>query len=407
MNGTKRNYRNLRVGAPIFGKKEIAAVVKCLREGRLSQGKYVKAFENDFAKYMGRKYAVACNSGSSANLLIASVLKERFGLGGSVMVPAATFATAVSPFLQVGFQVVYSDVGLDANINPDGVEKTLKILKEKKANLGTPRFLMVVHSLGTSCDMDRLQEIAHRNKLTIIEDCCESHGATWNGKKIGNFGLMSSFSFFVAHNITSGEGGIVVTDDKQCYDLLRSFREFGRKINPRRWRHILQLGFYDERYQFDRLGYNFRMTDYTASFAREQLKKLDRFNQHRKRIVNYLNKRLQSWAMDKKFIILPREVPGNLNAHYGYLIIIQRSAPFVRKEIIQFLERKGIETRPFFAGFLPFQLAFKRKGIAVDPCPVAKLIHKNAFFIGCHPGFSRDDVKYIGDTFEKFFKQYI
>lgn len=401
MSGIKKNYRNISIGAPIFDKREISAVTKTLKEGGLSQGKYVGQFESLFAKYIGSKYAVACNSGSSANLLMASVLKELYGSDSLIIAPAATFATAISPFIQAGFEVVCSDVAIDANIDPLELEETIKKLKK------TPRFLLVVHSLGIPCDMQKLQKIAKKYNMVIIEDSCESHGAKYKKKKVGSFGLMSSFSFFVAHNMTSGEGGIVLTDSKECYNLLRSFREFGRKIDPKRWVNSKHLGFYDERYQFDRLGFNFRMTDFIASFAIEQLKKLDGFNNRRRKIVNYYTKRLKKWETERGFLILPKEVKGNHNTYYGYLIIVSKDAPFSRKQLVQHLEKNGVETRPFFAGFLPYQKAFKKELIKVGDYSTAKLIHKNSFFMGCHPGISQKDAKYTCNTFDEFLENYV
>ena len=404
MSGTKKSYHKTSIGAPIFDKREINAVLRCLKEGRLSQGKYVQRFEKEFAKYIGTKYAVACNSGSSANLLIASVLKELYGNGGLVIVPAATFATTISPFLQTGFRVVCSDVSTNANIDPDELEGTIEGLLRKSNK--APCFLLAVHSLGIPCDMGKLQKIAKKHRLLILEDCCESHGAEYQGKRVGSFGLMSSFSFFVAHNMTSGEGGIVVTNNKKCYDLLRSFREFGRKIDPGRWAYSKHLGFYDERHQFDRLGFNFRMTDYTASFAIEQLKKLNAFNNYRRKIVGYYTKRLKKWGSHKSFFVLPEEVQGNYNTYYGYLIIIRENSPFTRKKLVQYLENRGIETRPFFAGFLPYQKAFEKKVATIGKCSGAKLLHKNSFFIGCHPGVSKKDAEYVCNILDEFLENY-
>jgi CDP-6-deoxy-D-xylo-4-hexulose-3-dehydrase len=218
---------------PAYDSREAIGAIRTILGGWISQGPNVKKFESSFARYIGANIGIAVNSGSSANLLAIQSLKEVYGLkaGDEVILPAATFSTVAMPLLQAGFTPVYVDVERKSlNIDPDKIEGAIS---DKTG------FLMPVHTLGYPADMPRIMKIAENHKLPVLEDCCEAHGSAIDGKKAGSFGDISSFSYFVAHNMTTGEGGMIVTQNEKLEESCRSLREFGR---------INQKGVKDSRY---------------------------------------------------------------------------------------------------------------------------------------------------------------
>lgn len=391
------------VGWPVFDEKEVLNALDSLLHMRISQGPKVREFEERCARYIGTKYAVAVNSGSSANLLALSALVASGDVpkGSEVIIPATTFSTVASPILQVGLVPVYVDVDpISWNIDPNGI---------KKAIGPKTKVIMPVHTFGNPADMQAIMKIAKAHKLIVLEDCCEAHGAAIGRKKVGSFGLLSTLSFFVAHNITTGEGGMVFTNDKKYDDLLQSLREFGRlplaAIQKNRFTYRDPvLKDYDARYIFTRLGYNLRMTDVAASLGIEQIQKLDGLNAARVRTVAAYNRVFEKY---EKYLVLPEVALGVFHSYYGYPFAIQKGAPFTRLQFASFLEQKGIETRPFFAGCLPDQPAFRTEPKrVVGSLPVARWLRDSGIFIGCHPALSRTHIAHVVSVFAAFFARY-
>ncbi len=387
------------VGSPIYNEDEVTAVMNALLETNISQGKAVKNFETLFANYIGVKHAVATNSGSSANLMALTAFMERGEAkpGDEIIMPAATFSTVAFPAIQVGLVPVFVDVDDKSyNINPDEIKKAIS---EKT------KILMPVHSIGNPCDIGKIKKISDKHDFRILEDCCEAHGASINGRKVGSYGDMATLSFYVAHNITTGEGGMIFTNSDDYEEMLRSIREFGRKKQEKeRYVKVDKLGTYDVKYVFERLGYNLRMTDLQASFGIEQFKKLDKFNKTRIEIVDYFNKELKEYG---NLIQLPKASPGAVHTYYGYLLAVRQDAPFTRQDIVNYLEQNQIETRAFFGGCLPDQPALHNKNIrVVGNLPVSRWLRDNAFFIGCHPGIGEEERKYVMEKFHSFLKKF-
>ncbi|MBX4192522.1 DegT/DnrJ/EryC1/StrS family aminotransferase [Candidatus Parcubacteria bacterium] len=388
------------IGWPVFDEKEVLQALDSLLNVRISQGPKVREFEAMAAKYIGTKHAVACNSGSSANLLALTALVEsgRIKRGSEVLLPASTFATVASPVIQAGLIPVYIDVDATSwNIDPKEIEKAIT----KKTSV-----IMPVHTFGNPADMPAIMKIARKHKLLVLEDCCEAHGASIGGKKVGSFGDLATLSFFVAHNITTGEGGMVFTNDPKLDETLRSLREFGRLTNEAATTHRFNypdkvLKNFDARYIFTRLGYNMRMTDITAAIGIEQLKKLDALNRKRVNIVTQYQKALAPY---KKFIILPTIAKGHFHSFYGYPFMIRKDAPFSRLDLVTFLEARGVETRPFFGACLPDQPGFRDEpGRSAGKLPVARWIRDWSVFIGCHPALTPGHVKQVINAFNDFF----
>ena len=403
-NKKKQNSNNkVAVGFPCFDHNEVNQALDSLLDVWISQGPKVKRFESQYASYIGADHGVACNSGSSANLLALTALIQsgRLSPGDEVIVPSATFTTVISPILQVGLVPVFVDVELDTyNIDPKAIERAIS---------DKTKLIMVVHSLGCPAKMNEIMELSKRANVPVLEDCCEAHGAAINGKKVGSFGLLSTWSFFVAHNITTGEGGMVVTNNNELKDILESIREFGRLKKyepnmPRFYYNDDHLKDYDERYIFTNIGYNLRMTDIAASLGIEQLKKLDNLNNIRVRIAQSYNEGLQRFS---KFLRLPVVDPKNFHSFYGFPILIEDDAPFTRKELVNALEQEGIETRAFMGGDLSLQPAYRNTACRIEEnMPNTNKLRDNAFFIGCHPFITKGEINKITTIFERFIEKY-
>ncbi len=387
---------------PAYDSREAIGAIRTILGGWISQGPNVRKFETSFAEYMGKPIGIAVNSGSSANLLAIHALKEVYDLkdGDEVIVPAATFSTVAMPLIQAGLTPVYVDVKRDSlNMDPAQIDGAIS---------DKSRVLMPVHTLGYPAEMPKLLEIAERHKLLVFEDCCEAHGSSIDGKKVGSFGDIASFSFFVAHNMTTGEGGMIVTGNEKLEESCRSLREFGR-INQKgvaedRYYSDDILKEFDRRYVFDRIGYNLRMTDITAAFGIEQLAKLEEMNEKRNTNAAFLTKTLS--AEVGEYIEVAVEADGYYHTYYTYPILLKENVPFSRREFAEHLEENKIETRPLFAGCLPDQPAFRDvPGRVVGELPVSRYIRDNMIFIGIHPGLKKHHTEYVADTIINFIKK--
>jgi len=391
------------VGYPLIGMEEYRAVTSAIRQKRLSAGKNVKDFEEMYAKRLGRRYGIAVNSGSSANLISIFAMKEKFGWkdGNSFFVPALTFPTAVAPIIQAGFRPIFVDVDEDGNMSYSALLKAHRETARPKNIIG----LVLVHSLGVPArDTKKIITFCKKNGLEVLEDACESHGAAIENKEVGSFGFISTTSFFVAHNMTTGEGGMVFTDDPQTWTILRSLREFGRRIDDQaqqRWLdHGGNLGHYDLRYCFDRLGFNVRMTDLAAAIGIEQLKKLDQMNQRRRALVSIITKGLS--PLTKRGLVVFSSSKGRYNTYYAFQFRVKDKQ--IRKELAATLESNGVETRPFMGGNLLKQKAFEKYG-AHEKFPKATELHETSLFVGCHPTLTHNDAKKIVSIIKNWFRK--
>jgi len=382
-----------------YDAREPQAALRTILSNWISQGPKVREFEAAFAAYVGTRHGVAVNSGSSANLLALASAIEMGDLapGDEVIVPATTFATVASPVIQVGCVPVYADVDpLTYNLDAGACD----------AAVGPrTRWIMAVHTLGYPADIPAIARVAERRGLKILEDCCEAHGAAIGDRKVGSFGTLATHSFFVAHNMTTGEGGMVLTNDDRYAKVNRSLREFGRldqaAIDEGRFYTDDKLVDYDKRYIFERIGYNVRMTDVTASFGVEQLRKLDAMNA--KRIANaaFYTRELARFAS----YVRPAKVPAGLtHTYYTYPLTVVPGSGVKRGELVRHLERDGIETRPIFAGCLPDQPGFRNQpGRVAGDLPNARMLRDNAFFIGVHPALTERQLGRVIESFGRFF----
>jgi CDP-6-deoxy-D-xylo-4-hexulose-3-dehydrase len=362
------------ISLPDFTEQERDVLEAFARPGvtQFAQGPEVAAFEREFASFVNHREGIAVNSGSSANLLLFDALLQLGYLrpGDEVIVPAVTFATVVAPLYQLGLAPVYVDIQADSfNLDPARVEDALR---------ERTRALFVVHTLGRPAPMDDLSALARRHSLLLLEDCCEAHGATVRGQPVGSFSLACTFSFFVAHNMTTGEGGMVLTSDGTLARTLRSLREFGRSFGDRWTYEDDHFAGYDRRYVFERVGYNLRMMDLQAAIGRVQLRRLPEMNRRRCEIAT---------AYGQAFFESPEIVPGHV--YYGYGLLHR-----ARDAIVRALDTRGIETRPIFGGTLHLQPGYRGLRHRAMPTAVAERVQREGFFIPCHSAMTDEQVAY-------------
>ena len=314
-----------------FSNKDIEVGVKVLRSKFLTMSKHTEKFEKFFAKKLNLKYALMTNSGSSANLLAVSSLinpfrKKKLNKGDEVLIPAVCWSTSLWPIIQNGLKPVFVDVELDTfNISLDDLKK--KITKKTKA-------IMCIHILGTSTNMKKLNQIAKKFKLFVIEDTCESLGAKYNNKYLGSFGEFGTFSFYYSHQITCGEGGMIVCNNKEDYNILKTLRSHGWSRNTsfeKKFKNKYQK--VDNRFMFVNSGYNLRPTDIQAAIGLSQLKRLEIFKKIRKENRIKIIKNLKSnikWKNQFKFV----EINKNIHPSWFGLAILLNPVYRIKKKNI-------------------------------------------------------------------------
>ena len=391
------------IASPTYGFAEVNEALDSLLSTWVTMGKKVKKFENSFARYIGSKYSVMVNSGSSANLLALSILtnpkfSKRIKLGSEVLTPAVTWATTIFPIANVNLVPSFIDVDLE-NFNLDVDKLRKSITKKTKA-------IMLVHLLGNPANMKEIIDIAKEYDLFVIEDSCEAHGAEFNNKKVGSFGDISTFSFYLSHHISTIEGGMLLTKNEEIFELAKAMRAFGwirdqknkkqtAKKNPK----------LDPRFLFDNLGYNIRPTEIQGSFGIHQIKKLEKFIKIRTNNANFWNKKLEKFS---NYLLLHSERPNTRHVWFAYPITVRSSSPFSRNQLVNFLEKKNIETRPIMASDITQQPAIKLIKKKINkPLTNSKFIHSNSFFIGVHQGIGKSQRNYVVSVFDEFMKRWI
>src|SRR5438309_5592915 len=385
---------------PTYGSEEVEEAIDSLLSTWVTMGAKVKKFEEAFAKYNGSKHAVMVNSGSSANLLALSVLTnlihpKHLEAGSEIITPAVTWATTIYPIANVGCVPVLVDVDPRSfNILPEETEKAVT---------SKTRAVVPVHLLGGPCELDRIKKITDDHDLFLIEDACESTGAEIHGSKVGSFGNMGTFSFFISHHISTIEGGIVVTNDDALYEYLKAMRAFGwvRDLRDKATYSAANKEI-DPRFLFLTQGYNVRPTELQAAFEIHQIRKLDSFINQRRENANYWTEKLSDYT-DK--LILPTESEHTRHVYFGYPITVKQDAGFTREELVNHLEKKLIETRPIMAGNMAEQPAMKNiDHRTVGELPNSQMIMRQSFFFGNHNGIGPEEREYIAHSIINFLK---
>jgi perosamine synthetase len=304
------------VAQPEIGEEELENVTAALKSGWVSsKGPFIEEFEKNFASYIGIKCGVSASNGTTA--LHLALIALGLGKGDKVLVPSLDFISVANVVTYVGAKPVFVDS------NPDYWcmdPAKIKVDKQTKA-------IIAVHLYGHSCDMDKIMDIAKKHNLPVIEDCAEAHGAEYKGQKVGTFGVISCFSFYGNKIITTGEGGMCLTNNEELAEKMRILRDHG--MNPQK------------RYWHDVIGFNYRMTNLQAALGVAQLKKIDNFINKKRRIAREYNKLLK----DEPNITLPPEMPWAKNVYWLYSILVDKN---IRDKLIESLDKQGVESRPFF-----------------------------------------------------------
>jgi len=370
----------IQVFEPEIGQDEIDAVVDALRKGEISGsfGAYLPEFENNFAQYCGAKYGIAVSSGTTA--LQVAIAALNISQGDEVLISSSTnIATALACYHNGAVAVPVDSENETWNLNLDLVE-----------SLVTPKTkaIIPVHLFGHPVDMDQLNVIAKKHNLFVIEDCAEAHGAQVRGKKVGALSDMGCFSFYANKIITTGEGGMIVTNDKDLSDKLRLLRN---------------LAFTQPRFYHEVPGYNFRMTGMQAALGSAQLRKIDRFILERRNMAKMYNSALTS--IDE--LQLPAEKDWAKNVYWMYAVLLKSKSGHKRENLISHLSKKGIDTRTMFCPMSTQPFLMKQAGYRQVSCPVADDLWANGFYLPSSNRLEEKDVKYISEEFKNFFSSRI
>jgi len=396
----------------VFDKEEIQFLVKSSLDFYLTPNKYCKNFEEEFAKITGSKYCYFVNSGSSANLtaflsLTSPELNDkRIKRGDEVITVAYTFPTTISPIIQYGAIPVFVDIKFD---NIDETQLELSLSKKTKA-------VFIAHTLGNPFNVKAVRDFCDKHNLWLIQDSCDSLGAKYDNKNIEYYGDIITYSFYPAHHITCGQGGMVATNCEILSKIIHSMRDWGRyfKCNicisdcKKRYNYESKLEEYDCRYTYSHFGLNVAATEMQASIGLAQLKKLPYFLQKREDNFNRLWKNLEDL---QDYIILPKATENSIPSRFAFLIILQKNIPFKRIDLIKYLEEHNIETRMLFAGNILEQKCFEHLVKDVDYRQIGELpntnyMAKNSFFVGIYPGLDFEQIDYIGKTIHNFILTY-
>jgi CDP-6-deoxy-D-xylo-4-hexulose-3-dehydrase len=397
----------------VYNEEEMINLVDASLDFWLTAGKYAQQFEKELAQFLGVNYCLLTNSGSSANLLAVSALtspklgEKRLKSGDEVITTACGFPTTLNPIIQNNLIPVFVDVDLGTyNIQTDKIEKAIS--KKTKA-------IFIAHTLGNPVNLKKILKIVRKYKLWFIEDNCDALGSKYEDKYTSTFGHLATFSFYPAHQITMGEGGAVVTDDPFLKKIVASFRDWGRDCwcepghdNTCGKRFNQQFGKlpfgYDHKYVYSHIGYNLKITDMQAAIGVAQLKKLPSFIKARRKNFNELYKFFKNY---QNYFLLPQPEKSSVPCWFGFPLLVEKTAPFTRAEIVNYLEENKIATRMLFGGNLTKQPAYQNTKYRIfDSLKNTDLVMNNLFWIGVYPGLNKEMVSYIKKSFKKFLDFY-
>jgi CDP-4-dehydro-6-deoxyglucose reductase, E1 len=383
---------------PTFGPDEVMAMLEVMLSTRVTMGPKVIGFEREIADYFNVSEAITNNSGSSANLLAIAALtnpatKNGLKPGDEVVVPALSWSTTVWPLIQHNLIPVFVDIDPETlNIDPEAI---------KDAVTENTKAIMIVPVYGNPCDMDSIMEICDDFNLQLIEDNCESLGAYYDGKLLGSFGRVGTYSTYFSHHITTLEGGICISNDFELAELMRIIRAHGWVRETKKPQKYLEsFPEIDKKFLFVNLGYNLRLTEVGGAMGSVQLPKLEGFVKNRRKSAQILLKGLSKFDSMLSF---QKETLKGLHSWFGFPIIVKPDSPFTAKELRSYLELSGIETRPIIAGNIANQPAVKMYPHRIS----GELEHSsnimiNGLAIACHQSLSEEACNHIIQIFNSF-----
>jgi len=397
----------IKVGDFKLGDKEVKIINEVLKVGRLSEGARVKEFEQKWSNLIGTQHCTLVNSGTSALIAGLHAVKHLFNIKdkAKVITSPLTFIATVNAIVASGLEPVFVDVDKETFVmKPESVEELIE--KEKDASIILP-----VHLMGYMADMDRINAIAKKHELVVMEDASQAHGTIYKeDKKAGSLSDLATFSFYIAHNVQAGELGAVVTSNQGIHRLIKKIKAHGRMCDcpicrrdegkcPRLPSDEDGEDF-DPRFSHDMFGFNFKTMEFQAALGLVQLEKFEDILQKRKLNVGYLNKGLKPL---ENILQLPKY--SDQVSYLAYPIVIKDANVISRRALRQKLETAGIETRPLF-GCIPLQqqaYAHLRQDYA-GKLPNAEYLGLNGFYIGCHQYLTKDDLDCVISTFKEILK---
>lgn len=403
------------VSGRVYDAADMCSLVESALDFWLTTGEFNTVFEKKLSTFIGTKFALTCNSGSSANLLAMTaltspLLKDKALKPGDEVITCATgFPTTVNPILMNGLVPVFLDVDIPTY--------NMDVAKLEEAISTKTRAIMVAHTLGNPFNLDAVMEVAKKHDLYVVEDCCDALGATYRGRMVGTFGNIGTLSFYPAHHITMGEGGAVFTNRSLLKRSLESFRDWGRDCycgpgedNTCGRRYEWKLGElpegYDHKYTYSHLGYNLKITDMQAAVGVSQMDKLETFIAARRRNFDLIKNGMKARGLDK-FLILPEATEHSNPSWFGYPTTVREGAPFERDALLMHLNEKRIGTRLLFGGNLlrqPYMIG--RPYRQVGEMTVSDRVMRDTFWLGVFPGLEAPAIEYMLDTIDAFVKSH-
>ena len=397
------------VSGKVIDEEDVLWGIESMMDAWLTAGRFSLKLERELARYFGSRFSFLVNSGSSANLLAfyaltsPKLLDRAIKPGDEIITVAAGFPTTINPMIQFGCIPVFVDVDIPTyNIRVEDIEKA--ITPKTKA-------IMLAHALGNPFNLSVVMAIAKKYNLWVVEDDCDSLGATYEGKKTGTFGDLATLSFYPAHHITMGEGGAVLVNNASLKKITESFRDWGRdcwcppgKDNTCGERYCQKLGDlpdgYDHKYTYSHIGFNLKVTDMQAAVGLSQLAKADHFVARRKENHAILSKMFKEF---EEHFILPVATENSEPSWFGFMLTIREGSPIDRNKFVEYLEQNKIGTRLFFGGNLLKQPAYYNLNYRkINDLKNTDLLMNNSFWLGVWPGLNQVHYDYIIDTVRKY-----
>jgi len=398
------NISSVPVSGKVLDEEDITNLVESSLEAWLTAGQFTDSFEKSIRKFLDVRHCLFVNSGSSANLLAISGLKVLNNIkdGSEVITSAVNFPTTLNPILQNNLVPVLVDAELGTyNVNPD--------LIEEKVNKNTAG-IVLAHTLGNPFDLEKIQKIAEKHNLFVMEDSCDGFGGKFDDRYIGTFGDVSTLSFYPAHHITTGEGGAVITNNPKLKKIIESLRDWGRdcycapgKDNTCKKRFDWQLGGlphgYDHKYIYSHIGYNLKSSDMQAAVGLSQMNKLENFIEKRIENFHYL------YDSFKRFddFILPEWSEKSKPSWFGFPVTIKDDSDIRRIDLLKHYDENRIGTRLLFGGNVILQPAYEKSNLGnPDDFPVANKVVNDTFWLGVYPGLSMEMLDFVIEKTEEF-----